>query len=200
MIAINLLPHRELKRAARQRQMLVIAGGVLILGALTVLLVHTAINGMIDNQAARNQMLKDEMAKLDKDIAEIKKLKDTTKSLLDRKKVVEDLQTNRAQEVHLLDQMVRQLPDGMYLKAIKQNGNVITLQGYAQSNARVSTLLRNLEASPWLESPDLKEIKRVTVNGISANEFTLDVKLSQPGQEDEMKSGQHRTSVGGNKP
>ena len=200
MIAINLLPHRELKRAARQRQMLVIAGGVLILGALTVLLVHTAINGMIDNQTARNQMLKDEMAKLDKDIAEIKKLKDTTKSLLDRKKVVEDLQTNRAQEVHLLDQMVRQLPDGMYLKAIKQNGNVITLQGYAQSNARVSTLLRNLEASPWLESPDLKEIKRVTVNGISANEFTLDVKLSQPGQEDEMKSGQHRTSVGGNKP
>jgi type IV pilus assembly protein PilN len=200
MIAINLLPHRELKRAARQRQMLMVAGGVLILGALTVLLVHSAINGMIDNQAARNQMLKDEMARLDKDIEEIKKLKDTTKSLLDRKKVVEDLQTNRAQEVHLLDQMVRQLPDGMYLKSIKQQGNVITLQGYAQSNARVSTLLRNLEASPWLESPDLNEIKRVTVNGVSANEFTLTVKLSQPGQDDESKPGRPQASVGGNKP
>jgi type IV pilus assembly protein PilN len=199
MIAINLLPHRELKRAARQRQMLVIAGGVLILGALTVLLVHSAINGMIDNQAARNQMLKDEMAKLDKDIAEIKKLKDTTKSLLDRKKVVEDLQTNRAEEVHLLDQMVRQLPDGMYLKSIKQQGNMITLQGYAQSNARVSTLLRNLQASPWLDSPDLNEIKRVTVNGVSANEFTLKVKLTQPGQDDDSKAGQPRTSVGGHK-
>ena len=180
MIRINLLPHREEKRKARQQQMLFISGGVAALGVLSVLFVYMAISAMINDQAGNNQYLKSEITKLNTEIEEIKALKDKTRSLLERKKVVEDLQANRAEAVHLFDQMVRLLPEGIYLKGIKQNGKVVNIQGYAQSNARVSTLMRNLEASPWLELPDLVEIKGVTVNTIRANEFSLNVKISEP--------------------
>ncbi len=182
MIRINLLPHREEKRQAQKRQMGVIAGGIAILGVLSVLLGYTIIAGIIEYQKSNNEYLKGEIGKLDKEIAEIKALKDKTQSLLARKKVVEDLQTDRSSSVHLLDQLVRQLPEGIYLKAIKQNGKTVTIQGYAQSNARVSTLMRNLEESPWLESPNLVEVKAVTVNNLRANEFTLTVKQSAPQQ------------------
>lgn len=178
MIRINLLPHREEKRKANQQQMIFIAGGVAVLGALSVLLGFIAIGGMIDHQQSNNQYLQGEITKLNKEIEEIKALKDKTKSLLDRKKVVEDLQADRAEAVHLFDQMVRLLPEGIYLKGIKQNGKIVNVQGYAQSNARVSTLMRNLEASPWLEAPDLVEIKAVTVNNLRANEFSLNVKIT----------------------
>lgn len=180
MIRINLLPHREEKRLAQKRQMGVIAAGVAILGVVSVLLGYTIIAGIIEYQKGNNDFLKSEISKLDKEIAEIKALKEKTKSLLDRKKVVEDLQTDRSSSVHLLDQLVRQLPEGIYLKTINQNGKLVTLQGYAQSNARVSTLMRNLEESPWLESPNLVEVKAVTLNNLRANEFTLTVVLSPP--------------------
>lgn len=184
MIRINLLPHREEKRKARQQQMLFITGGVAVLGALSVLLGYIAIAGMIDYQNGNNQYLKGEITKLNTEIEEIKALKDKTRSLLDRKKVVEDLQADRAEAVHLFDQMVRLLPEGIYLKGIKQNGKVVNIQGYAQSNARVSTLMRSLEASPWLELPDLVEIKAVTVNNLRANEFSLNIKISAPQKEE----------------
>lgn len=180
MIRINLLPHREAKRKARQQQMMGIAGGVVALGAVTILAGYMVIGGMIEKQEENNRFLKSEIAKLDKEIEEIKVLKEKTQSLLDRKKVVEDLQADRPQAVHLLDQMVRQLPGGMYLKAIKQTDKKVNIQGYTQSNARVSTLMRNLEASPWLENPQLIEIKAVTLNNVRANEFSLDVSLSAP--------------------
>lgn len=184
MIRINLLPHRELKRAARMRQFNFMLLGVAIIGALSVLLVYSIIAGMQENQARRNKFLETETAKLDKQIEEIKKLKEQTQALLSRKKVVEALQSNRAQTVHLLDQLARQLPEGIYLKGIKQTGAKVSILGYAQSNARVSTLMRNLEASPWLEAPVLVEIHAATVNGIRANEFSLDVNLTQPKTED----------------
>ena len=182
MIRINLLPHREEKRIAQKRQMGVIAAGVAIMGLLSVLLGYTIIAGFIEHQNGNNEYLKGEIGKLDIEIAEIKALKDKTKSLLDRKKVVEDLQTDRSSSVLLLDQLVRQLPEGIHLKTIKQNGKSITLQGYAQSNARVSTLMRNLEESPWLESPNLVEIKAVNLNNARVNEFTLTVQQSAPQQ------------------
>ena len=182
MIRINLLPHREEKRLAQKRQMGGIASGVAILGVLSVLLGYTIIAGFIEHQRGNNDYLKAEIGKLDKEISEIKALKEKTKSLLDRKKVVEDLQTDRSSSVHLLDQLVRQLPEGIYLKTIKQNGKTVTLQGYAQSNARVSTLMRNLEESSWLEAPNLVEIKAVTLNNLRVNEFTLTVQLSAPQQ------------------
>ena len=182
MIRINLLPHREAKRRARQREMIVVAVGVTILGVLTVFAGSLIIGGMIGHQEENNRYLKSEIAKLDKDIEEIKTLKEKTQLLLDRKKVVEELQAGRTTAVRLLDQMVRQLPPGMYLKALKQTGNKINIQGYTQSNARVSTLMRNLDASPWLENPQLVEIKAVTVNNVRANEFSLDVSLSAPAE------------------
>lgn len=180
MIRINLLPHREEKRLARQRQFYVLAAGVAVLSGLLVLAVHGAIDGRISYQNSRNQYLDQQIASLDQQIAEIKKLKDQTQALLARKKVVETLQTNRSLVVHLMDQLVRQLPEGIYLKSISEKGDVVTLTGYAQSNARVSTLMRNLDASPWLESPELIEIKAATVNGQRANEFSLTVKLVAP--------------------
>jgi len=182
MIRINLLPHREAKRQAQKRQMGVLAAGVAILGVVSVLLGYTVIAGFIEFQKGNNDYLKAELAKLDKEIAEIKVLKEKTQALLARKKVVEDLQADRSSSVHLLDQLVRQLPEGVYLKSIKQNGKIVTLQGYAQSNARVSTLMRNLEESPWLEAPNLVEVKAVTVNNLRANEFTLTVVQSPPQQ------------------
>ncbi|MEJ5210439.1 MAG: PilN domain-containing protein [Burkholderiales bacterium] len=180
MIRINLLPHREARRKARQQQMIVISVGVAILGVLTVFAGSLVIGSLIERQEENNRYLKSEIAKLDKDIQEIKSLKEKTQLMLDRKKVVEELQAGRATAVRLLDQMVRQLPPGMYLKDIKQTGQKISIQGYTQSNARVSTLMRNLDASPWLENPQLVEIKAVTVNNVRANEFSLDVTLSAP--------------------
>lgn len=180
MIRINLLPHREQRRAARQRQFTVLATAVVISAALVVGAVHMLLAGRIDSQNARNAYLEGEIAKLDKQIADIKELKAQTQALLARKQVVETLQTNRAQAVYLLDQLVRLLPDGVYLKAVKQTGNEVNVQGYAQSNARVATLIRNLEASPYLESSDLVETKAATVNGLRVSEFAVKVKLTQP--------------------
>lgn len=180
MIRINLLPHREQRRAARQRQFTVLAAAVVISAALVVGAVHMLLAGRIDSQNARNAYLEGEIAKLDKQIADIKELKAQTQALLARKQVVETLQTNRAQAVYLLDQLVRLLPDGVYLKGVKQTGNEVNVQGYAQSNARVATLIRNLEASPYLESSDLVETKAATVNGLRVSEFGVKVKLTQP--------------------
>lgn len=187
MIRINLLPHREVKRAARQRQFNLLMGSVAGLGIAIVVLGYLTLESRQQTQAARNQYLQGEIASLDRDIADIKKLKEQTQSLLARKQAVETLQTNRSGEVHVLDQLVRQLPEGIYLKAIKQTGTTINLQGYAQSSARVSTLIRNLEASPWLESPVLIEIKAATVQNLRANEFNLNVQQTQPqGSADEQ--------------
>jgi len=184
MIRINLLPHREMRRAARQRQFAVMAGFAATVGIGVALLVHTINVSRIDDQQNRNQFLTGEIKKLDVQIDEIKKLKEQTQDLLSRKQVVENLQTNRNEAVYLLDQLLRQLPDGTYLKSVKQTGDRVNITGYAQSNARVSTLMRNLASSPWLESPELVEIKAATVNNIRANEFSLNVKIKRQKLED----------------
>ncbi|BAN36741.1 fimbrial assembly family protein [Sulfuricella denitrificans skB26] len=180
MIRINLLPHREQKRAARQRELAFMAGAASVLGLLIVIMIHTYLSTQIENQEARNTFLVTEIKKLDDQIAEIQVLKEQTQAMLARKQVVETLQSNRSAVVYLLDQLVRQLPDGVYLKAVKQSGNSINLQGYAQSNARVATLMRSLEASPWLQSPNLIEVKAATINNLRASEFSLNVKLAPP--------------------
>ncbi len=178
MIRINLLPHRELKRKARQQQIAVLAGVTFILGLVIVGAVHVAIVGQIEYQNGRNNYMKEQIVILDKKIEEIKKIKELTDALLARKRVVETLQDDRVEVVHLLDQLVRLLPDGVYLRSIKQADHDINLAGYAQSSSRVSVLMRNLESSPWLESPSLIEIKVATVNNARLNEFNLNVKLS----------------------
>ncbi|WP_293005636.1 PilN domain-containing protein [Nitrosomonas sp.] len=179
MIRINLLPHRELKRKARQQQIAVLAGLVGFLGLIVVWGIHDIISEKIEFQNSRNQYLNEQIAILDKEIAEIREIKNQTQELLTRKQIVETLQNSRSEVVHLLDQLVRLLPDGVYLQSIKQEGHNITLVGYAQSNAWVSTLMRNLESSPWLESPLLVEIKAMTINNVRQNEFNMKIKLKQ---------------------
>ena len=191
MIRINLLPHREQKRQARQRQFVSIAIGLAILGLALVLLVHVVFNAQIESQESRNNLLKTEITKLDEQIKEIDKLREQTQALLARKQIVETLQSNRTEAVHLLDQMVRQLPDGIYLKSLRQSGSKVTLVGYAQSSARVSTLMRNIDASPWLQSPELVEIKSVpspVTKDLRVNEFTLNVQLKQAAPPEEPKA------------
>ena len=177
MIRINLLPWREARRKAHNLQFYILMGMVAGLAASIVLLVHGYYATRISTQTERNRFLKDENTKLDKEIEEIKKLKEEIQALLSRKQVIETLQADRAQTVYLLEQLVRQTPDGVYLRSIKQTGSTVNLTGYAQSNARVSTLMRNLEASPYLENPDLVEIKAANVNNKRLSEFNMNVSI-----------------------
>lgn len=183
MIRINLLPHREIARAARRRQFNTLLALSVAAGVVIVVLGHSLIAARQSAQEERNAFLQKEIAKLDVQIGEIKKIREQTQALLERKQVVETLQSNRTEVVHLFDQMIRLLPEGLYLKSFKQVGNVITISGYTQSSARVSTLMRNLDASPWFESTNLVEIKAAMVNNLRANEFVLTVK--QTGQQPE---------------
>lgn len=179
MIRINLLPHRAEKRRARQIQFISLCVISAILGAIVVGMVHVVISTRIDYQQSRNTYLKTETSKLDRQIAQIRKLREQTKALLARKEVVENLQSTRSDVVHLMDQMLRILPDGVYLASLKQSGNRIHLVGYAQSNARVSTLMRAIEDSPWLDTPKLVEIHAASANGVRINQFTLDFNLTK---------------------
>jgi type IV pilus assembly protein PilN len=189
MIRINLLPHRELKRAARRRQFNVLLGFTVAAGVAVFALGHSVIAARQSNQDARNAYLTQQIALLDGQIGEIKKIREQTQALLARKQVVETLQSNRTEVVHLFDQMIRLLPDGLYLKSIKQSGDTISIGGYTQSSARVSTLMRNLDASPWFEQPTLIEIKAATVNNLRANEFLLTVKQTPQLPEENAKGG-----------
>lgn len=200
MIRVNLLPHRQLRREARQRQFGLMAAFTAILAAAIIFMAYTVISARLDSQAERNARLNAAIAKLDKEIADIKNLKDQISAVLERKQVVENLQTNRSQAVVVFDELSRQLPEGMYLRNIKQVGNLITLEGVADTNARVATLVRNFNASAWLESPALVEIKAVAANNSQKqNIFTLTVKLKAPQSEAETATVKAQTAKG-NKP
>ena len=177
---INLLPHREERRKRSRQHFYVLAGGVGIVGILIVAAVHGFYASRIETQIDRNRFLKSENTKLDKEIAEIQKLKDEIQALLARKQVIETLQTDRATTVYMLDQLVRQMPEGVYLKSVVQKGTRLSLLGYAQSNARVSTLMRNIEASPWLGSPGLVEVRATTVDKRRVSEFNMNLSLKRP--------------------
>ena len=164
MIRVNLLPHREEKRKRRQQQFLGIAVFSVILGLVAAGAVWFFLDQQVEQQRANVAFKKAEIGKLDKQIEEIRKIREETASLLAKKQVVEGLQSNRSEPVQLLDQLLRQLPEGIYLKQVKQTGVKVNVMGYAQSNARVSTLMRNLGASPYLENPELVEIKAVLLD------------------------------------
>lgn len=189
MMRVNLLPHREAARKARRQQFFSLIAMVAVLGGLVVFLVYSIINGYIGNQEEKNDFLKKEIAILDKQIDQIKRLKEQTDALLNRKRAIETLQRGRGETVYLLSELVKQVPEGVYLKSIKQDNAKVMLSGYVQSNARVSTLMRNLEASPWLERPELLEIKAVVVDKRRLNEFNLNVYLTRPKAEDAGKAG-----------
>jgi len=182
MIRINLLPHREEKRKRREQQFLVLAGLAAVVGLVIAGSVWLYLDAQVSAQKANVAYMKAEIAKLDKQIEEIRKIRDETASLLAKKRVVEGLQANRSEPVQLLDQLLRQLPEGVYLKSIKQTGAKVNIMGYAQSNARVSTLMRNLGASPYLENPELVEIKAVPApdkSGNRVNEFNMNISIKR---------------------
>jgi type IV pilus assembly protein PilN len=173
MIRINLLPHREEKRKAKRQQFYVLIGLVSVLAGLVVFLGYTLIAGYITDQEDRNAFLKKEIVELDKQIDEIKLLKEKTQALLARKQIIEALQQDRAEPVYLLSELAKQMPSGVYLRTIKQEGQKVSITGFAQSNARVSALMRNVEASPWLEKPVLLEIKATITDKRRLSEFSM---------------------------
>ena len=183
MIPINLLPHRAERRKALRQQFAVLAVLTVVIGGIVWFLGHSVLERRISVQNQRNGFLESKIAELDKKIDEIKKLREQTQALLARKRVVETLQSSRTESVRLLDQLVRQLPEGIHLKTVKQTGQNVSVVGYATSNARVSTLMRNLAASPWIESPKLIQIKASKVGKSTLNEFSLTVRLTRPKEE-----------------
>jgi type IV pilus assembly protein PilN len=194
MIRINLLPHREAKRKQKQAAfyaMLALGG---IAGVAVVLLVGGYNASRISIQNQRNLVLSTANADLDKKIKEIANLKQEIESLQARQQAVEDLQGDRNQPVYLLDELVKQTPDGVYLKTIKQDGQKVMMDGFAQSQERVAELLRNLaNNSTWLERPDLSEVKAVTLAqskvGKKVVEFTLSVNIKRPRENDAAAKG-----------
>ena len=188
MIRVNLLPHREEKRKARRQQFYAVSGLISVLAVMIWFLGYGIINGYISTQDNKNAFLKAQVADLDKDIDEIKRLKEQTESLLSRKRVIEALQANRAETVHLFNEMARQVPEGVYIKNIRQAKDQISISGYAQANSRVSTLMRNLEASPLLERPDLVEIKAEMVGKRRLNEFSLNVFITRQSTDEDKKA------------
>lgn len=179
MIRINLLPHREEAKKAKREQFYVLAGLVAVLGALIVFAGYTLIGGAISSQESANNFLKSEIAILDKQLDQIKRLKEQTQALLARKQIIESLQRDRGETVYLLSELVKQVPEGIYLKSLKQDGLRVNITGYAQSNARLSALMRNIEASEWLEAPQLIESKAVVLNGRRINEFGMNFMLTR---------------------
>jgi type IV pilus assembly protein PilN len=185
MIKINLLPHREARRKERKNAFLVMLALSLVMGGVVVLAGAGYIGNNISNQNERNDYIKAENKKLDAQIAEIATLKQEIEALKARQQAVEDLQSDRNQPVYLMDELVKQVPEGIYLRSFKQAGQRVVLNGHAQSNERVSELLRNLgNNSPWLERPDLIEI-RSTGSGQGKDakkvfEFTVNVGIKRP--------------------
>jgi type IV pilus assembly protein PilN len=198
MARINLLPHREERRKRARQHFFVIAGGTALVGVLIVIAMHGFYAAKIDTQVERNRFLKSEIAKLDKEIAEINKLKDEIQALLARKQIIETLQADRAQTVHLLEELVRQMPEGVYLKSVTQKGLNVNVLGYAQSNARVSTLMRNIESSPWLANPGLVEVKASSVEKRRLAEFNLNFQLKRAETKDAAKDAAKDAGKGPN--
>jgi type IV pilus assembly protein PilN len=186
VILINLLPHREEKRVARKRAFFVALGIAAVVGAVVVGIWYSLLQQLTSAQQARNNFLKSEIAKLETQIKDIANLRNEIEALKARQRAVEDLQTNRNIPVYLLDELVKQTPEGIYLTAIRQNGGVVTVTGIAQTNERVSEFLRNAQYnSKWLERPELVEIKAVTMTTTNKEQrrlfdFSMRVTMKRP--------------------
>jgi type IV pilus assembly protein PilN len=190
MARINLLPWREQLRAHRQREFGFILVGAVIISGLIGFYAWTYVEGMIDDQRSRNKYLKEQIAEVDKQLKSIKELDTLKSNLVSRMKVIEQLQSSRPQIVHLFDELVTVLPEGVYFTRVAQSGLLVKLEGQAQSNARVSALMRNIDGSEWLTSPKLAVAQSRARKKQAINEpvsFTLSARQQQPGS-DEGKS------------
>jgi type IV pilus assembly protein PilN len=184
MAKINLLPWRADRRKLREREFYMMLAGTAVAAFAVLAIAIFWMSTLIENQNDRNAYLQQEIKGLDKQIEEIKELDKTRSQLLTRKEIIEQLQSNRSQMVHLFDEMVRTIPDGVRLSSLKQAGDILTLEGVAESNARVATYMRNIDISPWMGRTDLKKIEN-RAGGKDADKkmpyaFSLDVKLRKP--------------------
>jgi type IV pilus assembly protein PilN len=189
MAQINLLPWREERRQELKKEFLVTMALVVALGVGLVLLADRVVNSQIDNQNARNQYLQQNIKELDKQVAEIRNLQKRRNQLLDRMRVIQELQGNRPIIVRVLDQLVRTVPDGVFYTNLSTKGKRISISGIAESNNRVSSLMRRLDASDWLASPNLDKVQAAPQYGDQATKFNLTVKVQAPASEKKPGEG-----------
>lgn len=190
MIRVNLLPYREEARKARKQQFLVLCGVSAALACAVVFAVQSITSGQIAAQEESNEFLKSEIKKLDKEIEHISGLKAQVDALKSRKQVIESLQIDRGETVYLLSELVSLVPEGVFLKTLKQDGNKVSLTGIAQSNARVSSLMTNIDASRWMEQPQLIETRSATVDKRRVHDFSMTFLLTRnKGQANQPAAG-----------
>jgi len=188
MAKINLLPWRAERRKQREREFFMMLGAAVVAAVLVVLLWVWWMGARIDNQDARNAYLKGEIHNLDSKLEKIKDLEKTKSKLLARKQIIEQLQASRTQMVHLFDELVKTIPDGVRLRSLKQAGDTLTLEGVAQSNASVANYMRNLDASQYLTHSDLKKTEAKGTDKRNRFEFALDVKVRKTENPDDAAS------------
>lgn len=181
MANINLLPWREQRREQQRKEFFVILGTIAGLGLLAVLFAHVAINGQIDGQGDRNSYLQTNIAELDKQVVEIRELQTRRNQLIDRMQVIQNLQGTRPLIVRIFDELVRTLPDGVYFRSLQRKDSTITIAGTAETNNRVSGLMRQLEKSEWFANPILKGVRANPEFGDQANDFDMTVTVTTPG-------------------
>lgn len=188
MAKINLLPWRAERRKQREREFQTMLGGALLMGALAVGAAIFHWGGLQEDQTVRNQLLEREITALDAKIKEIETLQQTREQLLQRKQIIEQLQSSRTQMVHMFDELVRTLPDGVRLTSLKQSADSIEIEGMTQSWARAAQYVRNLEKSAWIRKPDVKIIDSTTPDKSARYRFSITANLRK--SEDEKAEGQ----------
>ncbi len=187
MARINLLPWRDEYRREKQQEFLSVLGFVALMTLLVAYLWFSSVNGAIESQKKRNQMLEKEIAALEQKVTEIRELKKRRAELLDRMKVIQALQGERPVIVRYFDELVRAIPEGVYLTTLERSGNVINLRGITESNVRVSALMRNVDESDWFATPNLSSVKATPEFGAQASEFTMSFTTSKPKDDESQK-------------
>jgi len=183
MPRINLLPWREEERKKRQRDFGMAMGGAVLAGIAVIMLAMLAFSTMITGQERRNARLTEEINELQRSIEEIDGLERQKERLLARMEIIDQLQKSRPEVVHLFDELVRQLPEGVYLTGIKQTGSRIEVRGVAQSSTRVSALMRQIDASSWLADPEVDRVETTTSGASRQAEFIVYLKQRSPGED-----------------
>lgn len=184
MANINLLPWRDEYRREKQQEFLSVLGFVALVTALAAYLWSSSVTGAIESQQQRNQMLEKEIAALEQQVTEIRELRKRRAELLDRMKVIQALQGERPVIVRYFDELVRAIPEGIYLTKLERVGEVINLQGITESNVRVSALMRNVDESDWFSTPNLSSVQAMPEFGAQASEFTMSFTTSKPKDEE----------------
>lgn len=184
MAKINLLPWREARREELKRAFLTILGVVAAAAVLSIVMADRYVNSQIDGQRARNDYLSSNIRELDKQVEEIRDLQRKRNQLIDRMRVIQELQGNRPIIVRVLDQLVRTVPDGVFYTSVGARGSVLSIDGVAESNNRVSSLMRRLDASDWLKNPNLDAVRAAPLYGDQANTFDLSVQVDLPSSDE----------------